>query len=270
MRQPIAAGRFYPEQKKALLAELERLYANTEAVKPRPCKAAVVPHAGYIYSGRLAASTLAQITIPSTVLLIGPKHTPAGASLALAAKNWITPLGMVRQDTALSEAIAAQSEFIKMDDLAHENEHSLEVILPLLQYRQPDLAIAALAIGFLSYDDCVCVAEWLSAAIRVFEKKHQPLLLLASSDMNHFEEKEACRAKDTLALSAIDQMDPQGLYRVVADKNISMCGVVPVVITMLVLQQLGHGISVIAGYSDSSAASGDTSQVVGYAGILFS
>lgn len=239
-----------------------------EEVVPQPpltAIAVIAPHAGYVYSGQLAAKTLHSVVIPKTVLLIGPNHTGQGAQASLSAQDWDTPLGHVKNNQKFTDHINSNSKSIIVDDNAHVSEHSLEVQLPFLQYLQPQLSITPLTLKAMSYEQCEELAESLFQGI----KDHQePVLIVASTDMSHYESRAKSEKKDAMALEAIKEMDPFGLYTTVQTNNISMCGVIPVVITLLVSQKLGVNSVRMVGYTDSGNVSGDIKQVVGYAGVI--
>lgn len=265
MRKPIVAGRFYPATKEELLHTVEELFQNKQHTPPIEASAVIVPHAGYIYSGELAAKTLGTVHIPETVLLIGPNHTGQGEPASLSTDTWSTPLGNVPVNTDLAKLIACDRKVVVVNEEAHTYEHSLEVQLPFLQKLQQNLSIVPLTLGRLSYDTCEEVAELLYRSITEYGKK---TLIVASTDMSHYESRPVAEVKDKLALDAIMAMDPHTLYSTVHKNKISMCGVIAVVITLIICQKMGPKTAHLLDYMDSGRISGDTDQVVGYAGVI--
>lgn len=265
MRKPVVAGRFYPATKKELLHTVEDFIQGRQHTPPTQACAVIVPHAGYVYSGELAAKTLSTVHIPETVLLIGPNHTGQGSPVSLSIDQWSTPLGTIPANTALADLIAGEHKSIVVDETAHAHEHSLEVQLPFLQKLQKKLSIVPLTIGHLSYDKCEEIAELLYRSIVEYGEK---ILIVASTDMSHYESRPVAEQKDRLALNAIMAMEPQTLYSTVHENKISMCGVIPVVITLLICKKMGTKTPHLLDYMDSGTVSGDTNQVVGYAGVI--
>lgn len=265
MRQPAVADQFYPGSPKILSETLKGLLAPFSEKSREKAKAVVSPHAGYIYSGALAAETLAAVEIPETVVILGPNHRGHGAAVALATTSWAMTLGEVAIDSEVADLLLAHNENIKADDTAHQFEHSLEVQVPFLQIQQPRLRIVPLVISRLPYNQCEEIAHSLAHAIN---RCGRDVLIVASSDMSHYESRRSASSKDGKALKNIEEFDPRGLYSTVIDNRISMCGVIPVVIAMLAAKELGATGSRLVGYTDSGYTSGDTQQVVGYAGVV--
>lgn len=225
-----------------------------------------MPHAGYVFSGRVAGETVAQVEVPEDVIVLGPNHHGLGAPAALMSSgSWAMPMGEVQINAELAGLIRRHGPEIVDDEQAHRAEHSLEVLLPFLQFCQPGLRIVPLCLARLSPADCRLVGQALAAAIEDFSR---PVLLAASTDMSHYESRSAATAKDHLAIERVLALDPEGLYRTVAEQQISMCGVIPTVITLMAALQLGATEAELVRYSDSGEASGDTAQVVGYAGFV--
>ena len=265
MRQPAVADRFYPGSPKSLRLAVKELMPVTPDTVQQKALAVVLPHAGYVYSGALAAETLSSVQIPETVIIIGPNHRGQGAPIALSMITWEMPLGQVPVDREICDLIHSSSQNIKVDELAHKYEHSLEVQLPFLQLLQKTLSIVPLVVSHISYPLCEEVANAIASAIRTSTKD---VLIIASSDMSHYEPRRSTEKKDRLALQCIEQMNPHNLYRTVIDNRISMCGVIPVVIAMLAAKIQGGKKYRLVGYTDSGYVSGDTEQVVGYAGVV--
>ncbi len=264
IRHPAVAGSFYPADRAQLAAQLDTFLA----VKGEPvaAKGIVVPHAGYVYSGRIAGEVFAQVDISRRVIMLGPNHHGLGATIALSgAAGWETPLGVVPLNRTLCDALVSAIDAVRIDDLAHLREHSLEVMVPFLQKRQPQLEIVPLALGQLSFEECL---ELGRAIARVVADQDEEILLLASTDMNHFATAEQSQQLDFMAISAMTHLDQQALYQVVRENGISMCGVLATVVVMEAAQQLGATACELVDYAHSGQVNGDNSRVVGYAGLI--
>ena len=266
MRQPAVADRFYPgnpgELKQTVLDLLPKA-----AVEKKKAIGIVAPHAGYIYSGQMAGSTIGSTQIPETVIILGPNHHGKGANVAISTTPWQMPNGVVPSAIDTAEKLIASSPLFKKDELAHQFEHSLEVQIPFLQALQPDLNILPITVTRLSFTECEEVAGAISSTISESEGE---ILILASTDMSHYESRTAAAAKDKQALDKVLALDPEGLYRTVMNKQISMCGFIPVAITLQAALNLGATEAELIGYTDSGVVSGDTHRVVGYAGVIIS
>ncbi len=266
-RPAAVAGMFYPrgeEQKRMLDA-----FAAVSAKEPTcEAKAVMVPHAGWIYSGELAYRTLAETKIPSSVLILAPKHRPEGAPWALSpAKAWEYGDGRLENDLELTRGIAEAVPRFKLDTLSHRREHAVEVILPILARLAPNVRVAGGVIGFGNEDDLFDGARRLAD---YYAGLKNPPLLIISSDMNHYESLARTEELDQKALDALETLDPRRLCKVVAENRISMCGVHPAAFVLETLRRAGRLSSCRkVGHTTSAAASGDTAHVVGYAGYLF-
>ena len=265
LRQPVVADRFYPGDPTILRQTLAGFIPAVQ--KKKKALAVVVPHAGYVYSGAVAGETFAGVQIPETALILGPNHHGGGQPLALGISDWEMPLGGVPIERGLAVSILRNSEIIVEDDIAHLQEHSLEVQVPFLQFFQENLKIVPIVVSQVSYDLCRQAAQDLATAIREF---NEPVLLVASTDMTHYESRQSAGRKDHLALERILALDPQGLYETVLGNRISMCGIMPTTITLLTARELGATQAKLVRYTDSGETSGDIEQVVGYAGLVIS
>lgn len=264
-RMPAVADRFYPAAPSRLLAAMDNLIPAVPEEERQQALAVVMPHAGYVYSGATAGLTISRVRVPATVLIMGPNHHGRGASLALGTEDWQMPMGTAPVDRELAALILARSTMIVEDQEAHRHEHSLEVQVPFLQHEQAQLRIVPLVVSHLSYAACQAAALELAAAIREYGK---PVLMLASTDMSHYESRQDAARKDHQAIDRIVAMDPQGLYATVLGQHITMCGVMPTTITLIAAMELGATRADLVRYTDSGEASGDTDQVVGYAGLI--
>lgn len=266
IRKAAVAGSFYAGDRATLNRDITSFFAASGAPAPIQAKAIICPHAGYVYSGRVAANTMAMVDIPDTVLVIGPNHHGCGRPVALSgADGWDTPIGPVPVDKKVTQALAAASPLFAIDDSAHALEHSLEVQLPLLRARNPDVAIVPLVIGGVSLDTCRQLGEVIAG---VLSGETGKVLIVASTDMTHYLSRAQASSQDQLALARVKALDWQGLYRTVVARDISMCGVLPVVITLVAAVHMGAVRADLVQYTDSGEVTGDTGQVVGYAGLL--
>lgn len=268
VRPPAVAGQFYPGNPGELTKMVDDMLANGD-VQPDEWPAAMVPHAGLIYSGRLAAATLKRVEIPETVLLIGPKHTRAGVDWAITPhETWSLPGGEVQADPELAQVFADGIPGLELDSVAHQQEHCLEVQLPFLAKLAPETRVLGILVAPCDFERCKTLATGLAEVLRGMEKKP---LLVVSTDMNHFADDDQTRHLDAIALKSIEALDPAAVYdTVVTRHNISMCGVRPTVIAMETLRQLDLlNKCERVGYTTSAESSGDKSRVVGYAGMLF-
>ncbi len=263
-REPAVAGRFYADEPRALARELDRFLAAPDGRSA--AKGVVAPHAGYAYSGAIAGAVYARVTVPPRVVVLGPNHTGLGRPAALwpAGGAWRTPLGRVPIATALTEALAA-GPGIELDRAAHLREHALEVQVPFLQRARPDVEIAALCLGPLEIEECEEVGRTVASAAR-----DAGALVVASSDMSHYISAAAAREKDHLAIERILALDPEGLHRTVRAEQISMCGVIPTTVMLFAARALGATRAELIRYGNSGDVTGDSRQVVGYAGLVVS
>lgn len=264
-RSPAVADRFYPGGKNRLKKTVTDLLIKYKPVKRHGALAVVSPHAGYIYSGDACAETLQSIDIPETVIILGPNHHGRGAPIAMSKVDWDMPLGRVPINTLLANHILDISSIATIDESAHQFEHSLEVQVPFLQILQEDLSIVPLALSHLTYSQCEELATNLAEAVKIYNK---PVLILASSDMSHYESRESAEKKDKMALANLIALNPSGLYHTVTENRISMCGVIPVSVALQAALLLGANSAEVIKYTDSGVVSGDTGQVVGYAGAV--
>lgn len=264
-REMQVAGLFYEADPAQLTKNMQDFFAGdadkTQAVPARIC---MLPHAGHIYSGRVTAETLVKITLPRKLIMLCPNHTGLGKHGAVWDKGaFQTPLG----DVPIAEDIAAKllkTLCFCSDYRAHMREHSIEVILPFLQYRMGS-ELEIIPISLASLQNLPKMAE----AITKCMQEDDELGLVVSSDMNHFANEKENKRKDFLALDAIRNMDEKQLLQVVMDNDISMCGVLGAYIAILVAKDLNLRHCEITSYDTSAAASGDSRRVVGYAGLYF-
>lgn len=263
-RQPAVAHQFYPGDPATLQRTLEQLVPTADQAEP--ALAVVLPHAGYVYSGAVAGATVARARVPNEVVVLGPNHHGLGAAAAVMERgSWRMPWGEVAINTPLASSILNHCPDLEADELAHLREHSLEVLIPFLHHRQPALEIVPICLARNDYDFCRRTGQGLATALKT---RSSPVMLAASTDMTHYESRHQAGAKDRLAIEQILALDPEGLYHTVGSQRISMCGVIPTVITLIAALELGATQARLVRYSDSGEVSGDTEQVVGYAGFV--
>ena len=264
-RIPAVAGQFYPGTKQALQQTIAAITQQTTTQEKQKALAVVSPHAGYVYSGALAAEVFSRIEIPETVIVLGPNHRGHGAKIAIMnSGKWQTPLGEVEINATLSSHICT-SPLFTVDQHAHTSEHSLEVQIPFLQFHRQDVTIVPICVSHISMADCLATGQHLAASITTYNK---PVLIVASTDMSHYESRKDATAKDGLAMKHIDALDPEGLYHTVITNNISMCGIMPTAIALSAANIMDAQTAELVRYTDSGEVSGDTNQVVGYAGYI--
>ena len=264
VRRPAVAGRFYPGDPSVLLTDVRSYLSPTE--KTVTAIGCVVPHAGYIYSGHVAGAVFARLNIPRRCIVLCPNHTGMGQPLAImSAGAWETPLGIVPIDSSLADALKKRFSLLTGDADAHRAEHAIEVELPFLQAKSPNFTFVPIALGTGKFD----VLENLGQAIAdVVKAETEPVLVIASSDMNHYENDKITRVKDHKAIDRILALDARGLFDVVMNEDISMCGFGPTVAMLTAGKRLGATSAELVKYATSGDISGDREMVVGYAGVI--
>jgi AmmeMemoRadiSam system protein B len=264
IRHPAVAGRFYPSDPKILLNDV-RSYLSPQTA-PAPALGCVTPHAGYVYSGAVAGAVYVQLEIPQRVIILCPNHTGKGHPLAIMSNGtWETPLGHVPINTALADALKKEFPLLAEDFEAHRSEHAIEVELPFLQARRPDFTFVPIALGTGQFE----ILEKLGEALaNVIQAQGEQILIIASSDMNHYENDTVTRIKDHKAIERMLALDARGLFDVVMRENISMCGFGPTVAMLTAAKRLGATSAELVKYATSGDVSGDREMVVGYAGVV--
>lgn len=261
IRQPAVAGHFYTAVPKRLRAQIEGYVATPAAPRTR-AYGVMVPHAGYMYSGAVCGRALASVEIPPTVLLLHTKHQLGGGSLALAMfREWETPLGRIAVDAQLNDSLAA-AKGISVSNLPHFGEHAAEVVLPFLQVLRPDVRVSVISVTTVKAEEAAQVGRRIAQAIL-----EQPgdVLVLSSSDMNHYAEHELTLQKDQLALDKLAAFDAPGLLEVCKTYDITMCGVGATAVMLETCKALGATRVEVLEHTTSGAVSGQNGQVVGYA-----
>jgi MEMO1 family protein len=270
LRHPAVAGRFYPGDPDDLRAEARGYLSQASAANQAPLRAVgcIAPHAGYMYSGHVAGAVFARVEVPRRCIVLCPNHTGMGRALAVMSDGaWQTPLGDVPIDAELAGALKRRFPALQEDSAAHRAEHATEVELPFLLLRQPELRFVPIALGTSQFE----VLEQLGKALGdVVAAQKDPVLIVASSDMNHYESDAVTRVKDHRAIERILALDPRGLFDVVTQQDISMCGFGPAVAMLTAARQLGAKSAELVKYATSGDVSGDRDMVVGYAGVVVS
>jgi len=266
IRKAAVAGRFYPSRPADLTSALQGFVHPVD--NPTKAIGIIAPHAGYMYSAYVAGAVYSQIEIPNRVIVLCPNHTGMGHPLAImTSTRWQTPLGEVPADAKLGTAILQRFPALREDSAAHRSEHGIEVQLPFLQTRRADLTFVPIAVGTREFD----ILRGLGEAIAdVISAQRDRVLVVASSDMNHYESDAITRIKDRMAIDRVLAMDPRALWEVVMNEDISMCGFGPTVAMLTAAQRLGATFATLAKYTTSGEISGDYDKVVGYAGIIVS
>jgi MEMO1 family protein len=270
VRLPAVAGRFYSARVETLSHDLDEYLtlgpeSATQGQTGRPL-GCVVPHAGYMYSGHVAGAVYSQLPPLPSYIILGPNHFGRGAPLAMMSRGaWRTPLGEVPLDTALGEAVRQGCHLLVEDPDAHQTEHSLEVQVPFLQRRVGQFGMLPIAVGSVGYAALESLGRGVAHAVKQAGK---PVLIVASSDMNHYEPDGITREKDHKAIDRILALDPEGLYDVLRREDISMCGYGPAIAMLTATTELGADEASLVKYATSADTSGDRSTVVGYAGII--
>jgi hypothetical protein len=266
VRQPAVAGRFYPGQRDTLLRDV-RSYTSEETGKIRAI-GCVVPHAGYMYSGHVAGAVYARLELPHRYVILCPNHTGMGEPLSINSTGaWLTPLGEANIDVEIAERLKSAFPALRDDALAHRSEHATEVQIPFLQTLVGDFSFVPITVGIGRFD----VLEALGIALaEALADMHGQVLIVASSDMNHYEPDAPTRTKDAKAIERIVELDARGLYDTIKRENITMCGYGPTIAMLTAAKRLGASNAELIKYATSADTSGDYEYCVGYAGIAVS
>jgi MEMO1 family protein len=266
LRRPAVAGRFYPKHPDELREEAQAYLSSAAKHKAIRAIGCIAPHAGYMYSGHVAGALFASVEVPKRCIVLCPNHTGMGCTLSILCDGaWETPLGEVPLDAQLARALCDRFPALEEDLAAHRAEHAIEVELPFLLLRQPQLKFVPIALGTGRYEVLEALGEALAT---VLKEQAEDVLIVASSDMNHYESDAITRVKDQQALERILTLDPRGLFDVVTERKISMCGYGPAVTMLIAARMLGAKSAELVKYATSGDISGDRERVVGYAGVV--
>ena len=263
IREPAVAGQFYPSNPDHLRKSVRSYLGQAEP--SLDAKGIVAPHAGYVYSGAVAGAVYGAVRLPRRFILLGPNHTGKGVALSLHPPGqWRTPLGLAGIDRELNRHLVQECGLLAEDTAAHVREHSIEVQIPFLQLLADDPSFSAICVGTADYPALETLGHALA---RVVKSSQEPVLLVASSDMSHYEPADVASRKDQCAIDKILNVDPQGLYRTIFEKDVSMCGFAPAVALLTACRDLGASGGRLIRYANSGDVSGDFDRVVGYAGM---
>lgn len=265
IRRPAVAGQFYPADPETLRRDLVALtQGKSSPAEPRGV-ALMVPHAGYIYSGRVAGATYVSVRLPQRAVILCPNHTGLGEAIAVSDEShWETPLGRVPIDAPLARDILERCPKARADASAHSREHSLEVQVPFLQHLVGDVRFVPICVGTLHLPALLDLGRAMAGAIR---DDGDDILLIISSDMSHYVPAAVAEKQDRKAIERLLAIDPEGLHRVVLEEDISMCGIAPAVAGLEAARRLGASRARLVAYGHSGETSGDVRSVVGYAGV---
>ncbi|MFZ3266500.1 MAG: AmmeMemoRadiSam system protein B [Terriglobales bacterium] len=270
VRTPAVAGRFYPGRAEELLHDIRKYTSPAQSAPNQSARVSAIgcvsPHAGYIYSGHVAGAVYSRLQIPEHCIILCPNHTGKGLPLAImTATAWQTPLGEVAASIELGTRLQQSFPALQEDSAAHRSEHAIEVQLPFLQAQQSQLHIVPIAVGTSDFGVLHGLGEAVADVIGTSE---QNVLIIASSDMNHYEPDALTRVKDHKAIERVLALDARGLWEVVMNEDISMCGFGPTVVMLTAAKILGATSATLVRYATSGDICGDRDAVVGYAGII--
>ncbi|OPZ62563.1 MAG: hypothetical protein BWY84_01147 [Candidatus Aerophobetes bacterium ADurb.Bin490] len=263
VREPVVAGTFYEKSKEGLIKQILELKKDAPAEKVL-AKGIMVPHAGYMYSGKVAAETFNSVEIPDTVIILGPNHTGVGVPVSIYGEGaWKTPLGEMQIDKSLAADIMKKAGITHQDRTAHAREHSIEVMLPFLQQINNSIKFVPVCLAEPSRDELKLLGKALAEAL-----DDSQALIIASSDLTHYESAEIVKEKDKRVIDEILKLDPDAMLDAVEKYQISMCGWMPVYVMLLACKELGASEASLVRYMTSGDITGETEQVVGYGGII--
>ncbi len=263
-REPAVAGQFYPGTESSLRRQLDDFIHRNK--KKRKVIGVMSPHAGYVYSGPVAGELFSSVIIPPIAVVLGPNHRGVGSEFAIMTEgSWSTPLGDVAIDETIARRLLSDSSLLEEDAAAHAHEHSLEVQIPFLQYIRPDVRMVPICIGGYSAANFTQLGHEIAQSVKDIA---EDILIVASSDMSHYEPHEVAKQKDELAIDAILKLDEKKMLERLAEHDISMCGYGPTAVMISAAKRLGAKEAELILYKTSGDTGGDYSQVVGYAGVI--
>lgn len=264
IRNPVVAGLFYPDSAPLLRQRIGEFI--DEGAAKEDVLGLVSPHAGYMYSGHVAGAVISRVLFKDTFVIMGPNHTGMGQPFSIMAEGiWKTPLGDVEIDAELASAILEATPSLREDYIAHLEEHSIEVQLPFLQYFKPDVKLVPIILAKGTGDIYKEIGHGIAASCKRLGKE---AIIMASSDMNHYEPHHIANDKDNKAIEAILALDEDELLSRVAESRISMCGHGPTAAMLSACKEMGATTAELVIHQTSGDVTGDHHSVVGYAGIL--
>ncbi|MCE7737952.1 MAG: AmmeMemoRadiSam system protein B [Candidatus Heimdallarchaeota archaeon] len=279
IRRAVYAGSFYKSNPDTLVKSVEACFMDSLGPGKLPKGIAeseetspffLVPHAGHMYSGPVAASSFLEMCKykkPDTIVILGPNHTGMGSDIAVPdkAEGWETPLGTMKINQEFVDKLIDICSLVKKNDSSHDGEHSIEVQLPFIQYLYDDPpALVPIAMLNQGYDSSMLLGETIGKIIN-----DENIIVIASSDFTHFESHDSAKEKDARVLKAIENMDPKTMYKIKYQDGVSMCGIGPIAATIEAAKQTGREKCKLLNYATSGDVSGDRSQVVGYGSAVF-
>lgn len=268
IRRPSVAGQFYPYDSSVLYQTIREM---VEDVPKKRAFGVMTPHAGYMYSGPVAAKVFSRVEAADTYVILGPNHTGMGSDFSMMTEGvWQMPLGEVRVDGILAREMLSRSKYLEDDFTAHQREHSIEVQLPFIQYFKKDFQIVPIAVKHYIPDGNFLknLADIANAIAEGIKKTRLKVLIVASTDLTHYESQEKANANDKLVLDSVLALDEGRLFKAVRENDISMCGYAPTAVMLMAAKSLGARKAELAGYMTSGDTTGDYSAVVGYGGII--
>lgn len=274
VRKPVVAGTFYHSEPEALKKQISECFTHNlgpKTIKKQEFLAAIVPHAGYMYSGPIAAWIYSRIE-KANYIIIGPNHTGLGVQFSLMKSGlWKTPLGEVVIHENVAEKILKESEILEQDVLAHQHEHSIEVQLPFLQYRFggdfkfiPITILNELADDIL-LENCRKIGRCIA---NVVKKEKEKWILLASSDFSHYLPQKTAKKIDMSLIEDIEKLNEKKFFDKIMEKNASVCGFGAIAVALVFAKELGAKKGELLKYATSGDISGDLASVVGYASVV--
>jgi AmmeMemoRadiSam system protein B len=273
MREAVFAGSFYPKDSTRLSLMIDDFLKHVDSKDiSNNLLSAVAPHAGYIYSGQTAAYTYKSILVTlkkkniDTFIIIGPNHTGLGKPISISIEDWKTPLGVIKNDLEFSKILIENSDYIEADEIAHEEEHSIEVQLPFLQKITKEPKCVFICMGDQSYKNVVLLSNAIYNSAKILNKE---IFLIASSDMNHYEPADIAKEKDTYVLDELKKLDIKKFYSAIDKTNDSMCGYGTVATAALFAEKKGATEAAVLNYTNSGVLTNDYNSVVSYASIIF-
>lgn len=266
IRKPAWAGRFYPDDSKELARDVEEYLRGAEAPAEGKTLLAMVPHAGYMFSGGVAGKTLGTANLAKTIVLLGPNHTGMGTPFSVWDEGrWEVPGGALDVNAAFATALLATDSRFTSDCQAHLSEHSLEVMIPFLRAIDPEATIVPVSVSNSNPQSLVETGRLLA---RVISDWSEPVSILVSSDMSHMIPADRAQKLDHMAIDCVTRLDPSALFSTVMENRITMCGVLPMTMGLEAACALGATHAELVAYANSGDVLGDHSEVVGYAGML--
>lgn len=269
IRQPAVAGRFYPLSPEALRKQIELFSEKKKSVKAqKEVIGCLLPHAGYVYSGAVAYAVVSQIEVKDNLIILGPNHTGMGEPFSVMGEgSWQMPFGRITINSVLAKKLLDASRLLKSDSIAHQFEHSIEVELPFLQYVKQDFSFVPIVIASQDFKSYQQLGLEIASALKEM-RLEKDTLIIASSDMTHYEEAAAAKKKDSQAIEAMLALDEFKLWSRIHELDITMCGYAPAMVMLSCSKALGAKKGELITYQNSGDATGDYSSVVGYAGII--